>query len=454
TDGGSNDGEAGSGGEGGAVPVCDLTQAPSSKACLVSDEFAVFVSPLGTNEGTGAKSDPLLSIGAAIEAAAQQQKVVIACSTEKAVFTAPLELSGDVTARVYGGFDCATWTQGSTPTLVAPAERGPALTLEGVSGALLFEDFEFRSKDALDGDGESSIAAVVSESEGVVFRRVLLSAGKGGQGRPGESGGDAVTEPAPRGHDAQGVDGGNAQQDCGCATLGGRGGDAVGRVDGDPGLPELGAGMGGKGGEVCENGKPGAAAPATPGALGAKTHGTLEGAVWTPSPGQDGETGKAGQGGGGGGGQDKSKGGAGGGGGCGGCGGQGGKGGGGGGASIGLLLLDSSVTFEDSLVVSSDAGDGGDGGSPQPGQTGGNGGLPSSGGCLGGLGGAGAPGGAGGGGAGGLSVGIFFQGTAPSLDGVSISTGMRGSGGTGSQAASTDDDGLDGDNPETLDADA
>nr|MDQ2644824.1 hypothetical protein [Myxococcota bacterium] len=177
TDGGSNDGEAGSGGEGGAVPVCDSTKSPALEACLVSDEFAVFVSPGGADGGTGARSAPFASLEDAIELATAEQKVVVACGDDSTPFLTGLALTGELSVRVVGGFDCATWARGGGRTLIAPAERGPALTLEGVTGTLAFEDFEFRSLDALDGDGESSIAAVVSESEGVVFRRVLLSAG-------------------------------------------------------------------------------------------------------------------------------------------------------------------------------------------------------------------------------------------------------------------------------------
>ncbi|HEX2800655.1 MAG TPA: hypothetical protein VHN73_01180 [Phenylobacterium sp.] len=425
----------------------------------MSDEFAVFVSPLGTDAGSGAKTDPLLSIASAITAAAAQQKVVIACSTDKAVFTTALALSGDVTARVYGGFDCATWVHGDARTLIAPDQRGPALTLEGVSGALVFEDLEFRSLDALDGEGESSIAAVVSKSDGVAFSRVLFAAGKGGAGRDG-----AEVEPydgtALAGNDAMGSVGAAPREttECGCDTAGGEGGNASAGINGDPGLPDYGGGKGGTGGKDCSEGgagSTGAPAPTdTPFGTGAETHGTLTGTTWQPTPGQPGSTGKAGQGGGGGGGQGKAGGGAGGGGACGGCGGKGGEPGLGGGSSIGLLLVDSEVTFRDALIKTDNAGAGGDGGPGQDGQEGGLGGIHTAGGCPGGAGGDGAPGSRGGGGAGGLSVGILFRGLAPSLDGVTISTGARGVGGSGSTSSATSDDGLDGDNPETFDADS
>jgi len=455
-------GEAGSGGAGGGVggvPVCDPSKSPSVEACLVSDEFAVFVSPLGSDQGSGAKAAPLLSLADAIELATVQKKVVVACGSEQTPFSTALALRGELDVRVVGGFNCTTWGRASRHTIVAPEERGPALTLDGVSGALAFENFEFRARDAEDGEGESSIAAVVAKSEGVAFTGVLLTAGKGGQGSPGEAGGEQVGK-SLNGHDAMGEAGGGPRTtaQCGCDTSGGHGGDAEGsRIDGSNGLPARAGGNGGKGGTSCSlsgNGKDGANALPTTYAKGASSRGTLNGTTWQPAAGNPGETGQAGQGGGGGGGEGVSPGGAGGGGACGGCGGKGGGGGGGGGASIGLLLVNSTVTFQDSLIVSTDAGDGGDGGRPQPGQLGGYGGSQSSGGCIGGRGGAGAAGGIGGGGAGGISVGILYRGAAPSVDGVSISTGAPGSGGLGADSVARSDDGVDGDNPDTLAVDA
>jgi hypothetical protein len=443
-EGGASGGEAGSGGEGGAVPICDPSKAPSAEACLVSDEFAVFVSPLGNDEGTGAKGDPVLSIASAITMAAEQQKIVVACSTNDAVFTVPLELTGEVTARVYGGFDCDDWTHGDVRTLIAPEAKGPALKLDTVSGALEIEDFEFRARDAEDGNGESSVGAVISDTKGVTLRRVTIAAGKGGKGADGQTLA-AFPSAAPDGHEAEGEAGGGPRtsSQCGCETSGGQGGNAETGINGDPGLPDYGGGQGGLGGGECDNGKAGKAAPATEPGSGASLLGVLSGTEWQPSSGTGGGGGKAGQGGGGGGGEGESPGGAGGGGACGGCGGDGGNPGGGGGASIGLILVESAVTFEETSVVTDDAGQGGKGAAGQEGQKGGDGGLQSAGGCPGGRGGDGAPGGSGGGGAGGLSAGIVYSGgTAPNVLGVSFDIGMMGLGGDG--GTPNENDGVDG----------
>src|SRR6187402_528583 len=50
--GASGDGGEGGAGTGGPQP-CDATGSPSSEACLVDEEFAVFVAPQGDNAGDG-----------------------------------------------------------------------------------------------------------------------------------------------------------------------------------------------------------------------------------------------------------------------------------------------------------------------------------------------------------------------------------------------------------------
>jgi hypothetical protein len=158
------------------------------ESCVVADEFAIFVSPTGSEDGDGSKSAPVASIAAAIALAGDQGKVVVACSTDDAFFTAPLELSGEINARVYGGFKCSDWTWSATRTKVMP-ESGVALKLEGVSGGLHVEDFEFRANDATEA-GESSIGAIVSNTQDVSLVRVTIAAGNGADGERGGWGGD------------------------------------------------------------------------------------------------------------------------------------------------------------------------------------------------------------------------------------------------------------------------
>lgn len=116
----------------------------------------------------------------------------------------------------------------------------------------------------------------------------------------------------------------------------------------------------------------------------------------------------------------------------------GGTGGMGGGASLGILLVASQVTLENSTVQTSDGGDGGAG---APGGQGGAGGAGGAGGDRfggqgaggrGGRGGTGGIGGAGGGGGGGPSIGIVeARGSSANLgSGVGITTGQGGRGGS------------------------
>ncbi len=81
-DGGSetagNAGAAGAAGAGGAEAApCDPALSPRDEACLVSDEYAVFVSPQGTTTGTGGQAEPLSTITQASQLAAEKNKIVV-----------------------------------------------------------------------------------------------------------------------------------------------------------------------------------------------------------------------------------------------------------------------------------------------------------------------------------------------------------------------------------------
>jgi hypothetical protein len=439
--GGSDEGDAGaagSGGEGGAPTMCDLTQSPTLESCLISDEHSIFVSPLGTENATGSKSDPLLSLATAIARADAEDKIVIACSNADAHFTLPLELTGEIDARVYGGFLCDdTWTWSADErTLVAP-EAGVALKLESVSGSLAIENFEFRAPDADASEpGASSIAAIATNSEDVTFRRVTIAAGNGAPGKDGEAIA-AYTAPNQSGHDGNVGSGAppRLSEQCNCETFGGSGGDPQGDMDGDDGTPDYGGGKG-KGGTpdpdcATPAGRSGEPAPADtkPGA-GAANFGSLNGVSWEPASGEPGAPGRPGQGGGGGAGAAT---GGGGGGACGGCGGKGGNPGLGGGGSIALISINSRLAFTESRLETGDGGAGGNGASGQDGQEGGFGGDSAGGGCDGGAGGTGANGGPGGGGAGGINVGILYRGEPPVTSGIAFVLGDWGSRGQGGE---------------------
>jgi hypothetical protein len=449
--------DGGEGGTGGMGEDCDTTASPSDEPCLVSDDLSVFVSPDGDDDDDGTMDEPVESFARALELAAEDDKLVVACSGE---YDEQIVIDDEV--RIYGSFDCEDdWTYApGEPSVVAPGEPGYALRIDGVDGEVVVEDVELV---ALDGEepGESSVAGFVSESSDVTLRRVRLEAGSGVDGEDGElvpfAPGDFPDEPALRGNAVPSGDMslGGPEKVCACpggtTSTGGKGGDAAtGGNSGEDGLPnhEDPGGEGGTPGSCATGlGTDGANAPDAPPADGAMTLGVLTSNGWAPASGEDGETGQPGQGGGGGASALVAGQGGGGGGGCGTCGGAGGPGGQGGGASIALLVFESSVTIEASELVAGDAGDGGagaegqDGDGDNPGSFG-NGGTP--GGCPGGTGGLGGNGASGGGGAGGISAGIVWKGeTEPSVDdNTAIQVGDAGEGGEG--GAPGDNDGIDG----------
>ena len=438
-------GTTGDAGAAGTVsPPCDTTKSPSEETCLVSDEFAIFVAPTGKDGSGGTKAGPVKTIAKAIELAGDT-KMVIACDGS---YAEQVKLTAG--AKLYGGFACPgsamPWKyETGKKSKVAPSDRGVALGVATGAAVVVIEDFEFDALDATD-PGESSVAAFVNTSTAVAFTRVKLVAGKGMDGANGTM--TPATFPLPsmlKGNSASGDTGGAFNLitcPAGGATKGGKGGDGgLGITGGQNGTPDLGGGKGGTVGSCGMGGLggDGGDAPPQPAASGATKVGSITPAGWTGAAGTDGAPGTPGQGGGGGTGAESNSttgavsGGAGGGG-AGGCGGAPGTAGKAGGSSIALLVLSSAVTLSASELVTGDAGKGGDGAAGQDGQTqSGGGGVQSGDACQGGKGGKGGKGGAGGGAAGGVSLGIAYQGMAPTTDADTKSTtgaaGAKGIGG-------------------------
>jgi hypothetical protein len=71
--------------------------------------------------------------------------------------------------NVYGALDCATWTYGAANrVVVAAAQSGYALEIEGLQTGVTFEDIEFDAQNASVGaPGASSVAVFVSTSQGI-----------------------------------------------------------------------------------------------------------------------------------------------------------------------------------------------------------------------------------------------------------------------------------------------
>ena len=449
--GGDESGGEGGGAGGGETP-CDATKTPLEDACVIDEDYGVFVSPSGSDDsGDGSRDNPYATLQKATETAAVSDKRVYACATSGS-YDESLSLDDSLSGlELFGGFSCDDWSYSESNRSAVTSVQTLALRIEGVSG-LRIEDFGFTAADATEA-GTSSLGALVVDSEDVVFRRVRFEAGNGADGATGpRQDFGPISQSELDGNGASGasqeVGGAAKAYACpgGAMTVGGEGGDSAllnPSQDGVMGLPDY-DGDGGEGGDGLSGcdmagiGKTGAPAPATPPAPGATSHGELTATGWLPTPGTRGETGRPGQGGGGGRGSATK---GGGGGGAGSCGGAGGPEGTGGGASIALAVFESGVTLDSVALIASDAGDGGNGAIGQEAQSEGGfgGGSPGQGACQGGNGGLGAAGGAGGGGAGGVSVGLLWSGTTePVLSDPMVTLGIQGLKGLGAEPGVND----------------
>jgi hypothetical protein len=471
----------------------DETCVPRDSTGAVDDTCGVFVSASRAGSaGTGTKAEPFLSLQEAINEA-QENKTgrVYACAGDGEEFSEVVEVPGGVT--LYGGLDCNNgwiWAGEATKTVLTAGEGMIPLTMGGQSGTVRIEDLHVVARPTAqqhDGAGGSSIAAV-AHSAAVQLVRCELEAGGGApgadgapftvpamSGNPGRPGTNGCTRtdrnPSPGG--AAEVNQCGTPDDPTDDSTGGSGGESRPTTgeDGGDGLPLLtasgdeengGRGWGSSG--SCASGSPGKSRPtAAPGASAAGP-GSISVAGYAGVPGAPGNRGAPGQGGGGGGGDrgessestrylcidgrsEDRAGASGGSGGAGGCGGLGGRGGLPGGASIALISIDATLSFEAVVLKAGPGGRGGNGGDGQLGGDGAAGGMGGTvnldetqgiyGACDGGRGGRGGNGGKGGGGQGGHSLGIAFHGTPPPLSGVAIqfdAAGLGGDGDTGHKA--------------------
>ena len=447
TGGSGTSGGAGASGESGAagtgVVPCDSTQTPSTEACLVSDDFAVFVAPDGKDNAAGTMNAPVATLTKAIEVAAGS-KFVIVCD---ATYDEHVVVSTG--AQVYGGFSCpgagGTWVAENDAPLFKPSDAGPALKIDSVTNDVVIDTVNFEVPDAKVAGG-TALTAIVNAAPSVTLKNVSLTAGAGMNGADGTLQAYSFTTPLS-GNPETVAGSGGGETACACQpglmSIGGGGGPpSSSGQSGAMGLPDHGGGQPGTPGSCATvgSGRDGNDAPAATPASGAATVGTIVAANWKPTAGADGTNGSPGQGGGGG--ASRTNGGHGGGGGCGGCGGNGAKAGQGGGGSIALLTLNSSVTLQGCTLTTKDAGSGGSGHTGQPGQqTVGGGGIALNplNSCAGGNGGKGGDGGPSGGGAGGISVGVLWKGTtAPTLSGGTTTTGKAGAKGIGGLPGTND----------------
>ena len=412
---------------------------------------ALWVSANGSDANPGTRSAPLGTIQAAIDAAdmvGQGGDVYISAG----IYEESLTLQSRVS--LYGGFDPVTWERDVDAH--RPVVSGGAVAVRGVvANALTVEGLSIVAADGA-GATASSIAVFLDDSESVTLRGNLITAGDGVAGIGG-----SVGSPGPKG--SNGSAGTGATSFCVPGSPGGGGGGNY-RAGGGGGNGGVGGGFnggsgagahggaGGGGGATYANGANGSSATVAGSAgtngLEGAAFGTLSAAGYVPVAGaaglSDGTAGYGGGGGGGGGGTLVSCGGGGGGGGGGGQRGAGGGAGTGGGASIGVLLLGTTIAeIVENTIATGAGGNGGPGGSGGAGGGGGSGagggpagceapfGTPCTGkGGSGGAGSVGGRGGHGGGGGGGPSIGVVEDAAATAtLVGNTFTLGASGAGG-------------------------
>jgi hypothetical protein len=420
---------------------------------------AIFVVAAGGSDmNPGTRSQPMATLPAAINRAAQQLKDVY-------VGKGTYNMSGTLNLKdgvsLYGQYDPTNnWSRAAANETTISAGV-TAIMGNMITGETHVEGFTIKAANATTA-GESSYGVNLMYLTGlVVVRYNRIEAGNGAAGNPGT---DFSTAPAG----IDGIDGANGEPDDDAETIpgglggqspagntggkGGNGGKSPG-FQGEAGAP--GAADGADGGPGGGAGNPGTAgANGTSAPNGANGTNGIAGAAfggigffgYVPSngtSGTDGVDGKGGGGGGGGGGQEctfcqEGAGNSGGGGGGGGSGGDGGTGGRGGGGSFAIHTADANALIANNTLISKSGGNGGKGGTGGPGGSGGEGGEGGSAsltqigrGGDGGQGGRGGHAGSGGGGGGGPSIGLQITGGSVTHNNNTYTVGSGGAGGAG-----------------------
>ncbi len=416
---------------------------------------AVFVSSAGSDAADGiTPATPVATLDHALNVARATGRTQILVAVGTFAISEPVDLDGGGVG-IHGGYG-PRFVERSAVAPLLLASSSTALIVRDLAADVVLDAIDIETANAASAS-EPTIAMVVRDAgEHLVLRDVGVVAGRGGPGAPGTSG--ATPARAPAGSTASEATGGAGGG--GGTTAGGTGGSGSNASNGQPGqraaVTRPTCGNGGAGGDAsgCFDGAPSSGVRGEDGCGGtAGSHGTpgggrgsVDASGWTAETGTGGATGTdagGGGGGGAGGGEACFVGtGTGRGGGAGGSGGGGGGPGGQGGASIGILLVDSTLLV-DAVEVATVGGGGG--GAAGPGGAGGQGGqggdgLPGGGndaaGGRGGDGGTGGAGGCGGAGGGGPSVPVWGVGTARVVLGAGGAIWTPGAGGAGGAANS------------------
>ncbi|MDP8225570.1 MAG: MopE-related protein [Candidatus Lernaella stagnicola] len=110
-----------------------------------SEEVGIFVSPMGSDQGTGKMDDPLLVLSDAVDLAAAQGKVVFVAEGQYFY-----DLSVTATVSMFGGYEDASWSRNITlyPSIIPAGSTKPAVRIEGgVGETIVFEGFTVHGDD-------------------------------------------------------------------------------------------------------------------------------------------------------------------------------------------------------------------------------------------------------------------------------------------------------------------
>jgi hypothetical protein len=422
---------------------------------------AVFVSTAGNDTWPGTRTQPMLTIAAAIGKASLDGKTQVYVSNGN--YVGRVSLTSGIS--LYGGYSQANnWGRSSAyvATISSTTVSGGRMTaLEGfnVTTPTTVDRFTITTN-STNQVGVSNYGVYCDNCGSLTLKNNVITAGNAGPGSNGSGGSTG----------ASGTVGGNGGSgSCDANNSGGAGGTAGGSSCGRSG------GAGGKGGDYGDNngnngvagligtlfgsggsgGDPGGdgtnGSGGTSGSNGSAGSGGSGGSTstgfWVGTAGSSGGTGGHGNGGGGGGGGggqgcflcNDGPGNGGGGGGGAGCGGGGATGGIAGGGSFGVFVRSSTgLILQANTITSGNGGNGGTGGAGGGGGIGADGGNGATvctsevgGGGNGGKGGNGGSGGGGGGGAGGPSYGVYRLSSSVSVIGNSLNNGTPGNGGSG-----------------------
>lgn len=459
-------------------PNCDTSKLPTDDACVVNDAEGIFVSSsMGSASGNGSKESPLASLEAAIAMAKTVNRRVYACAES---YAEHVDFADGVS--VFGYFACNSgWTVDGSKHAKVNAPASPAATATNITTATRVEAVDLYAPDFTT-NSQSSIALMAIGSPALTFKGATIHAGTGGAGASGSNGLTMTDTPNTKnGANSRGFDvcnggighciaavpeslaGGTntcsvSGHDPGPGGAGGWDGKYVSEfsqfnntfvwaLDGQDatyGFPTVGTTQttqGGTWGLIPTDGAAGA--NGSDGASGG-AFGTLSPTGYVAADGNVGSDGAPGQGGGGAAGQSitssmaspalpanqykTARGEAGASGGAGGCPGLAGTAGKGGGASIAVVAIGSAFTLDTVKIETSMGGAGGASGFSSANTKGGAGGSPVQYTVHAATGGDGGLAGVSGNGGGGPSIGIAYQGSAPTQLASTVTLGAPGGG--------------------------